>query len=312
MITALGGSRRAGAATGKDFSEGFLVWDVSRTEEARRPGHCRPGAPERTEIYDGGALVRVAAPWLRRQDLPDRRHLRSGAVKQISPALEEQRKDSPKSGAKPRCTVRRTSRATRPIFVRRRRGSSRRLRHKARFLAGQLEGDRRAGRGSTPTCRSAPQTVNDEAIAENGEENLNRRHRRSREMKRPRLSRSSRCQRRRKRPKNFYEKGGRFDRTTSTTRTINPPGRPRRSRLPHLFQRRSQSLRHPRRARAQRDRLVSPARPGGANRREAEPPGRAGGGRARRPPRHDLFEREEPGSLYSKVEAGVAVRGGVE
>ena len=62
MITAL--ERIApgwGGLEGKEYSEGFLIWDVSDPEKPRQLGHYRTHSTgSHRNFYDGGALVHVA------------------------------------------------------------------------------------------------------------------------------------------------------------------------------------------------------------------------------------------------------------
>ena len=105
MITAL--ERIApnwGGAEGKPFSEGFLIWDVTDPRKARQLGHYRTHSTgTHRNFYDGGSLVHAAggAPGFDGKiyqivDISD-----PAKPRQISSfALPEQREDAPKSGAK--------------------------------------------------------------------------------------------------------------------------------------------------------------------------------------------------------------------
>jgi hypothetical protein len=105
MITAL--ERIApgwGGDEGRPFSEGFLVWDVSDPRTPKQLGHYRTNSTgTHRNFYDGGALVHAAggAPDFDGKiyhivDISD-----PAKPKQISYfALEEQKKDGAKSGAK--------------------------------------------------------------------------------------------------------------------------------------------------------------------------------------------------------------------
>jgi hypothetical protein len=108
MITAL--ERIApgwGGAEDKPFSEGFLIWDVSDPKNPKQLGHYRTNSTgTHRNFYDGGALVHAAggAPGFDGKiyhvvDISD-----PSKPKQISYfALDEQKKDAPKlkqSGAK--------------------------------------------------------------------------------------------------------------------------------------------------------------------------------------------------------------------
>ena len=184
MITAL--ERIApgwGGDEGKAFSEGFLVWDVSRPAEARRLGHYRTGSTgTHRNFYDGGALVHAAggAPGYDGKiyqivDISD-----PARPRQISSfALEEQKKDSPKSGAKLSLHG--------PAHVE---GDRAYLSYgdaggivldvsdrKAPRLVSRLEfrglTSRQGIHTYLPLARRKLALLNDEAIAENGEENLN-------------------------------------------------------------------------------------------------------------------------------------------
>jgi hypothetical protein len=105
MITAL--ERIApgwGGAEDKPFSEGFLIWDVSDPKNPRQLGHYRTNSTgTHRNFYDGGALVHVAggAPGFDGKiyhivDISD-----PAKPRQVSYfALDEQKKDAPKSGDK--------------------------------------------------------------------------------------------------------------------------------------------------------------------------------------------------------------------
>ncbi len=105
MITAL--ERIApgwGGVEDKAHAEGFLIWDVSNPARARQLGHYRTHSTgTHRNFYDGGTLVHVAggAPGYDGKiyhivDISD-----PTKPKQVSCfAIEEQKKDAPKTGAK--------------------------------------------------------------------------------------------------------------------------------------------------------------------------------------------------------------------
>jgi hypothetical protein len=105
MITAL--ERIApgwGGDDGRPFDEGFLIWDVERPVKPKRLGQYRTGSTgTHRNFYDGGALVHAAggAPGFDGKiyhivDISD-----PANPNQVSFfALEEQRQGAPKSGAK--------------------------------------------------------------------------------------------------------------------------------------------------------------------------------------------------------------------
>ncbi len=105
MITAL--ERIApgwGGAEDKPFSEGFLIWDVSDPKNPKQLGHYRTNSTgTHRNFYDGGSLVHAAggAPGFDGKiyhvvDISD-----PAKPKQISSfALDEQKKDASKRGAK--------------------------------------------------------------------------------------------------------------------------------------------------------------------------------------------------------------------
>ncbi len=105
MITAL--ERIApgwGGADGRPFAEGFLIWDVSDPRAPRRLGHYRTGSTgTHRNFYDGGALVHAAggAPGFDGKiyqvvDISD-----PGNPREASRFwLPEQKDGAPKSGAK--------------------------------------------------------------------------------------------------------------------------------------------------------------------------------------------------------------------
>jgi len=108
MITAL--ERIApdwGGAEGKAYAEGFLIWDVSNPRKPRQLGHYRThSSGTHRNFYDGGSLVHVAggAPGFDKKiyqivDISDPRN-----PKEISRFwLPEQEEGAPKTGARLSC-----------------------------------------------------------------------------------------------------------------------------------------------------------------------------------------------------------------
>jgi len=184
MITAL--ERIApgwGGSEDRPFSEGFLIWDVSDPRKAKQLGHYRTGSTgTHRNFYDGGNLVHAAggAPGYDGKiyhvvDISD-----PAKPKQVSSfALDEQRKDATKSNLKYSLHG--------PAHVE---GSRAYLSYgdgggiildvsniEAPRLVSRLAFQGLCSRQGIHTYLPLPHRklalINDEAIAENGDENLN-------------------------------------------------------------------------------------------------------------------------------------------
>jgi hypothetical protein len=184
MITAL--ERIApgwGGDDGKPFAEGFLVWDVSDPRTPKRLGHYRTNSTgTHRNFYDGGSLVHAAggAPGYDGKiyhvvDISD-----PAKPKRISYfALDEQKQDAPKSNAKFSLHGPAHVEGDRAYLSYGDGGGiilnvsdlhSPRLVSRLAFTG---MGSRQGIHTYLPLARRKLALINDEAIAENGEENLN-------------------------------------------------------------------------------------------------------------------------------------------
>jgi len=184
MITAL--ERIAsgwGGIEGKPFSEGFLIWDVSDPRKPKQLGHYRTHSTgTHRNFYDGGSLVHVAggAPGFSGKiyqivDISD-----STKPKEISRfCLPEQAEGAPKSGARLSCHGPPHVEGNRAYLPYGEGGAiivdvSDRSRP---TMVGQLAFGGMCSRQGIHTFLPLPRRtlalINDEAINEGGEENLN-------------------------------------------------------------------------------------------------------------------------------------------